>query len=936
MHKNSTLQALLGAIAIGAALVAGGCDTGPQTAPLINGKDIVDADATPLTHAQLPLNLALAAGGKYAVICGMGYRQALWAVRTADDKVVSRVDFVSHATLRANPEGDFNPASHDPGKTIGLYYGLAAAPDGAIYAAQGAHDSIARLTLSDDGQLTQKDPITTRPGDFPAGLALDQRGYLYVTNNCSGESLNTFGGPASLAIYDTRQSKEVGRFNFTSPLQTSNFPLGVLARADGSVTYVASERDGVVYTLDTHDPTHIHQLAMTATGSHPVAMVFDRAQSRLFVANALSDTISVIDTASNKVVGTVLLRPDAARDLPGASPTSLALSPDEKTLYVTLADMNALAVVDVAALSVRGMMPVGWYPSAVAVVGDRLLVVNARGHNIRLPNPQYDPYRTPINRDHFVLVKVQGDLQSLPIPSETQLREQTADVLSDNHIDRLAAAAANPLGDLGIKSGKIKHVIYIVKENRTYDQVLGDDPRGNGDAALAIFGRNITPNLHALADRFVLLDNAYACGDVSGDGWVWSTQGMANVYVERNIPYYYSARGRAYDFEGENNEYPTGGLSGADANGRPMALGKAGASVPPVPDIGATGVHLWDRAREAGLSYRNYGFFLTNGKKASAATVPDNVPDVKGVQPPGHDLAGITDVDFRRFDLDYADSQAPKIWFERTHDRACLYHLSTYGKHDAPSRFDEWNDEFAEMLKTDPSGNAVPALITIRMPHDHTQGMRSRSHTPQSEVADNDYGIGQIVDAVSHSPIWSSTAIFVIEDDAQTGPDHVDCHRTTCYAISPWIKRGTVDSTFQNTDSVLHTMELLLNLPPMTQYDAEATPILDWDDAPRNAEPFDAILPAKDLIAATNAGRGAARGPEASAAPLPMDSPQLGQLQAASDAMDFDHADAAPADLLNQIIWKSVHGPGAVMPAPRHSLISPLAPRRADKDDDDD
>ncbi len=763
--------------------------------------------------------------------------------------------------------------------------------------------------------------IRVRQNDFPAGLALDGRGFLYVTNNCADDGTHLFRLPGSVAIYDTKSKREVGRYTFATVNKTSNYLLAIAARRDGSKVYVASERDAAVYALDTSDAAHPKLAGSVTCGSHPVALLLNRDESRLFVANAQSDTITIIDTASDRAIGTVLLRPDAARNLTGVSPTAMALSADEKTLYVTLSDMNAVGVVDVSAMAIGGMIPAGWYPSAILAEADRLVIVNAKGHEARHPNPKYNPFGRPINRDLYILSLLLGDVQEARAPSASELADMTATVLRANHLDELAQPQENPLEGIGLKAGKITHVIYIVKENRTYDQVLGDDSRGNGDASLAIFGQSVTPNLHALSDRFVLMDNTYACGEVSGDGWVWSTQGIANSYVQRNIPYHYSNRGRTYDFEGQNNGYITGGFPATDPDGKLMSSDPAMKNgAPAVPDVAGEDVHLWDLARAANLSIRNFGFFVSQGeKKTGKVIVPDNYPTVVGLRPAGHDLEGVTDIDFRQFDLDYPDSEAPQIWYDRSKDSSYLYRLKKYGKHGATSRFAEWNHEFQEMLKRDPTGETVPTLITIRMPHDHTQGIVMGKHTPASEVADDDYGIGQIVEAVSHSPIWKSTAIFVIEDDAQSGNDHVDCHRTTAYVISPWIKRGSVDREFHNTDSVLKTMELLLGLPAMSQYDATAKPIVDWDTQPSNDEAYDAILPSREVIGATNGV--ASNAIEA-------------QMQLVCAKMDFIHADAAPAELLNEIVWKSIKGWGSTMPPPRHSLIGPMQGKTDDDDDD--
>jgi YVTN family beta-propeller protein len=912
-----------------------GCDPIKSVTPappgetLNTGRDILFPATQPTVLGQFPVGLVPSSDGKYAISCGMGYRNALYSVAVADGHLVSKLDFATRLPRQMRPDNgvDDNRTDDPQIKSNGVYYGIAVFGK-TVYAAQGAHDSIAVLSLSPDGKLVKTGSIKTQAEDFPAGVAVDARGMLYVANNASMSGDGSFNNPASVAIYDPH-GKELGRSTFDSDTHTSNFLLAIAALSNGSKVYTTSERDGVVYVLSTTDPTHPKQSAAIATGSHPVWLMLNRDQSRLYVANALSDTLSVIDTASDRVVGTVLLRPGTSRGLPGVSPTSLAFSPDEKTIYVTLADMNAVGVVDVSSLTLTGMIPVGWYPTGVLCTADhRLLVVNAKGTRARNPNGHPLKDKDP-NRDFYILNLLKGDVQSLPIPNPQQLADMTLTVIHDSHLDEPDRQSENPLAGIGLKAGKIKHVIYIIKENRTYDQVLGDDARGNGDPSLTLFGKNVTPNFHALADRFVLLDNCYACGEVSGDGWVWSTQGMANAFVERNIPYHYSNRGRDYDFEGSNNGYLTGGFPALGPDGKPLSKDPAFKNgAPPITDVAATGVHLWDRARQAGVSYRNFGMFLS--AESDDGVMPTRYPAVAGLQPAGHDLAGLTDIDMASFDLDYPDSDAPRIYFEQTKDKNCLYRTSAYGKYKSPSRFAEWNREFKQMLAKDPSGNSVPALMLVRLPHDHTQGMSSRRHTPASENADNDYGVAQLVDAVSHSPIWQSSAIFVIEDDAQNGADHVDAHRTTAYVISPWIKRGTVDHRFCNTDTLLKTMELLLGLAPMSQYDAIAQPLMDWDTSPTNIEPYTAVLPPKEVIAQitpTLAFLG-------SAAPAK----DLAALITESDKMDFTHADAAPADRLNQIIWKSVKGSGSQMPAPRYSAVSPiLGPlTKPVKDDDDD
>ena len=508
-------------------------------------------------------------------------------------------------------------------------------------------------------------------------------------------------------------------------------------------------------------------------------------------------------------------------------------------------------------------------------------------------------------------------------------------------------------------------MIYIVKENRTYDQVLGDLPQGNGSPALALFGQSVTPNLHALAQRFVLLDNFYDCAEASGDGWPWSTQGIANEYVIKNLPYNYSGRGRNYDYEGSNNNYPTGGFPATDPYGNSLVgpnspfVGKGGPAITDVAE--APGGHIWDDVLNHGLSFRNYGAFTSFGVGSSTGTTNDNAllpygyPGGKNLRPVGiiptlangtHTLtaAGNSDFDMRGYDQNYADSEAPYYYANNNTFPApsvtqgdgtlafpppanptakSLFAIPTSGHYQSPSRVSELKREINEMMAVDPTGSAVPNFIMLKYSNDHTQGFRTSTgnsfpkgtftniHSPKSAVADNDYAVGQTVDFLSNQypQLWQHTAIFVIEDDAQDGPDHVDSHRSTCFVLSPFIKQGSVDHTFYNTDSVLHTMELLLGLPPMSQYDAVATPILDFDTTAGNATPYAAILPPLNVISDLNPSLLALR-------------PGTVQYHMAqlSNTMDFVHPDSAPAHLLNDIVWKSVKGVHARVPAPRHTL----------------
>jgi DNA-binding beta-propeller fold protein YncE len=884
----------------------------------------------------MPVNLAVSPDGKYVVTTSNGFIDQLCSIRISDGSLVSTITF-------AKSQGQM---------TNGLYYGLAFAPDGKLYAAEGAAERVTVYKISDEGVLTHDVDIPAAPSDFPAGIAADSRGRIYVTqNDPTFNEEATFGTPASVSVIDTATRKEIGRYIFADPLGRSNFPLAVTVNDDGSRLYVGSQRDDAVYVLDASDPAKIQLLQKLGTGSHPNALLLNKARTRLFVANTQSDTISVVDTDSQKIVGTVLLRPDIATRLAGTSPTGLALSPDEKTLYSSLGDMNAVAVVDLSTENptLKGYIPAGWYPTAVAVASGSLFITNAKGNGDHTP---HDFSTGKLVTSPLYILK--GTLWKTAVPDDTKLASLTDQCLQDARLTPKYLNGENPLDSISLKSGKIKHVIYIVKENRTYDQVLGDLPQGNGDPNRCIFGRDVTPNLHAIAERFVLFDNFYDSGEVSGDGWTWSTQAQANENTIRNVPYQYSNRGRGYDYEGSNNGYPTGGLPAKDADGKPISDDpRFKNGVPPVADIDApAGGHIWDVVRKAGLSYRNYGFFLTDGVYDGDNTViPENYPSVAGLQPPGHDLAGITDIDFREFDTNYPDSLAPSALAKKTGNDTFLWPTTAYGKADAPSRYAEWKREFDLMLAKDPTGDSVPAFMTVRFMTDHTQGARSGRATPRCMVADNDYAVGELVDAISHSPIWTSTAIIVVEDDAQNGPDHVDIHRSTCFVISPWIKKATVDHSFQSTISAIKTIESLLNLPPMCQYDAASDCLGGWDTTASNADPYTAIAPTEAIMLERNVASqfqdNAPSSPEqpktphhlatrpATRAAIDLDGPvdldSLQDLAAASDQMDFSKADHAPAELLDRVIWKTIRGVNSEPPATPHSITNG-APK---KDNDD-
>jgi YVTN family beta-propeller protein len=553
-------------------------------------------------------------------------------------------------------------------------------------------------------------------------------------------------------------------------------------------------------------------------------------------------------------------------------PNGLGVAPDGKTLYVAVAGENAVAVVDLDRRRVEGFIPTAWYPTAVSVTpdGERLAIVNTNASGAG-PNPcnSLSP-RTDCpdrSRDRqYPPAMIKGSVQLLDVPSDGRLARYTAEVRRNNQA-RARGRQKPP------ELGAIRHVIYVIKENRTYDQVFGDLGKGNGDPSLTLFKDDSAPNHRELARRFVLFDNFYVDAEVSADGHPWSTQAVATDYVQMTWPIDYSYYPR-YLMRNYDEEYVTPAEQFAS---EPLAAD------PTVPRsaAAATAGYLWDDAYDHGVSFRDYG-------EGTPWADPTN--------------CGSTTIssDLTRLSPRFGQHVDPRYtgWNMRCSDHNV--------------REPEWQREFQQFVQ---NGN-LPALSIVYLPNDHTRGTFPQRATPASYVADNDLALGRLVEAVSASPYWPETAIFVLEDDAQNGPDHVDAHRTEALVISPYTQTGAVDSTFYSTSSMLRTLELIVGLPPMTQFDAAATPMLNsFTDTP-NLQPYTAIIPDQPLD-------------ELNVASAPMAAESLG--------MDFSAEDRAPDEVLNAAIWKSVRGEASEMPAPRTafrepSRSQPLTPTRDDDD----
>jgi YVTN family beta-propeller protein len=593
-----------------------------------------------------------------------------------------------------------------------------------------------------------------------------------------------------------------------------------------------------------------------AVGEHPNAMAITRDGTRLFVACANTNAVWAIDVAARRALEqiSVSLAPDAP---PGTTPNHVSLSPDDKRLLVANADNNTVAVVDVSrrwASEVEGFIPTGWYPTAAMFSADarQLFVLSGKGLS-SAPNP-----RQGFGRNDYIGSLLTGTVSFLPNPDRTLLDSLTRtarSVTAYSDAIRLAppdAPAASPIPRRVGDVSPIKHVFYIVRENRTYDQVFGDLDGANGDPLLCLFGEDVTPNAHALAREFGILDNFYVDAEVSYDGHAWSMGAYATDFVEKIWPTNYARRGAAYLSEGTGHMRNAYGNIAAPANG-----------------------YIWDGAIRKNLNVRSYGEFTHWAPGTAVDRAAGKVQALASV--PG--LEGRIHPHYPPWDLQIPDNR----------------------------RVDVWEAEFKDLDRRD----AVPALSIIRLGNDHTNGTRAGWPTPRAMVAENDLALGRVVEAVSHSRVWNESAIFVLEDDAQNGPDHVDAHRSPALLISPFSRRRSVDSTMYSTSGLLRTIELILGLPPMSQYDAAATPM------------YRALQPTPDLSPFTRLP-----------ARIPLDERNDRWAWGAeqSERLDLAEADLAPDREFNEIIWRSVRGPDSPMPP---IVRSSFVRSRADLDDDD-
>ena len=696
------------------------------------------------------------------------------------------------------------------------------------------------------------------------------------------------------------------------------YPLWV--QIAGTTAYVSAQRDREIDVVDfSASPRVTHRIAVKGI---PNRILLNGSATRLYVASDNADIVSVIDTKTDRVIAAI----DAAAPpgllagrthFGGAAPNSLALSPDGKTLYVTDGGSNALAVIPLTgkgALHVAGLVPTGWYPNSVSAAGDMLYVVNGRSDPGANPkgcaHNSYDPMTAfACNAGgHYILQLSHAGFLALPVPAAHDLRELTDTVAANNGFrQRTDPADARVMAQL---RKRIKHVIYIVKENRTYDQVLGDLGRGNSDPELAMFGEAVTPNQHALARRFVTLDNFRDSGEVSGNGWPWSTDAREADTGVKQIAMQYAGRGQSYDVEGQNRNINVGIARLADRRAADPATPGDPDLLPGTNDVGAPDGndgekgqgHLWDAALRAGLSVRNYGFHsdLSRYDSRNPFSVPlDRDPFATKTQvtwPSGEALAAHTDTYFRSFDVRF-----PDFWRER-----------------------EWEREFALQVKN----HDMPSLSFVRFMEDHMGGFKDAIdgvNTPSRQVADNDYAVGMLVQAVANSPYADSTLIFVIEDDAQDGPDHVDAHRSTAFVIGPYVKQGKVVPQRYSTVNMLRTIEDVLGITPMSINDAYQRPMTAVFDLAQKDWSYTAVPSA--LLAETKLPlpppAGAAPG-KAALAPRH----DAAWWAAKTEGYNWVEEDKIDTPAFNRLLWEGL-APGKPYPVERSGKDLSVASGRA-------
>ena len=777
---------------------------------LPNGWSLTPAGNS-LPLGDLPLNIAVSSRRRFAAVTNNGQStQTIQLIDVNTDKELDNVVI--------------------PKSWGGIIF---SANEKYLYASGGNDNWILQYEIRNN-KLVTKDTFRLGnpwPEEFisPTGIRLDDKAnIMYVVTKENN----------SLYVIDLLSHSILNKIPLSSQAYTC------LLSADKSELYISLWGGDKVVVYNTRTKQLTDSINV---GDNPNDLCISKNGKYLYVANANDNSVSVINVRERKVIEVLNAALYPTR-LSGSTSNGVALSDDNKTLYIANADNNCLAVFDVSkpgSSASKGFIPTGWYPTCVRTIGKKLYVSNGKGFssfaNPNGPNPYAKKQSVGIHEGDSSQPKaVQyiggglliGTLSVITTPSEPQLSIYTRAVYNNTpyKLDEELTTKGitdNPVPNKVGNPSPIKHVFYVIQENRSYDQVLGDVKEGNGDTSLVLFGERITPNHHKIAKDFVLLDNFYVDGEVSADGHNWSMGAYATDFMEKNWPTSYGRRG-------------------AGARGR-TALNKK---------------YIWDQASQSGVSFRTYGEFAT--RKSVTIPVLER-----------HYVSA-----FEGFNLHIPDT----------------------------ARYVAWEKDFDSLL----ANHALPQLMTIRFGSDHTEGLAAGRPTPFAHVADNDLAVGMFLEHLSKSAIWKESVVFILEDDAQNGPDHVDAHRSPVYIAGGYVKRNFVDHTMYTTSSVLHTIELILGMPPMTQYDAAAVPMWRCFTQQLNATPF-AALPSNVNLLDVNPGGT--------------------KLAAMSKGLDFSKEDVNPDSIMNLLTWKGVKGENSIMPTPvRAAFFKPL--KKVDNDDD--
>ena len=815
-----------------------------------------------------PQALALSPDGR--MLLTSGKTSELIVIAPESGEIRQRVLFPNDAQTEPPADVVSNNILQPDQKALVSFTGLVFSPDGKRVFLSNVHGSIKVLSITDDGKVVASHTIALPPAnaprrkpEIPSGLAISADGTkLYVCGNLSnrlheidaatGQTLRSIDvGSAPYDVVLVGQHAYVSNWAGNRPGPNDlKGPAGrgTQVKVD-PVRHIANE--GSVSIVDLNDPAQSIELVV---GLHASGLAVSPDRRYVVCANAASDHLSIIDTSSKKVIDTIWAKTNAA-DLFGASPNALAFHPSGKTLYVANGTHNAIAVIhfepeDKGESRLKGLIPAGWFPGAVTYDAHRNAIYAANIKGLPKSPKKQSNGTEGYNSHHY-----HGSLSLMPLPNDEVLSKLSERVAKNNRRGAIAQAALPPrpgqppravperIGEPSL----IKHVVYVIKENRTYDQVFGALPQGNGRADLCIFGEEITPNQHKMVREFVLLDNTYCSGILSADGHQWSTTAFSTDYLEKS-------------FAGFPRSYPDGmGEDEMDA----IAYSPAG--------------FLWDNAVAHGKSIRNYGEFMA--------------PDVRWKDPQKKGVPSFMAC-YRSWKGE-SDEVVFRSWPAIESIRPYSPDACVGWEMAVP---DQYRADFVlKELKEYEVKGEFPSLVIICLPNDHTTGTKPGFPTPASSMADNDLAFGRIVEGLSHSKFWKQMAIFGIEDDPQAGWDHVSGYRTTAYCISPYTKRSQVVSTQYNTTSLIRTMEQILGLPPMNQFDASATPMFDCFTDKAELAQFSSV-PTKVPLDELN--------PE----PKVILDRILRDDAIQSASIDFSQIDKAPEDLLNRILWRSQKG----------------------------